>query len=630
MTSSSTKDQGGAWLLLVLPAAALLLWAGWTLQWFQCDDAYISFRYISNRHDGWGYTWNPPPFRPVEGYTSFLWIVLLDAIWTWWGVEPPDAATVLGLYCALGSVFVTAAMTWQVPWSPSWRPYRPALVAMVLLATLTNRTFVTWTSSGLETPLVVLLLLLWTWTAVFARRGPGWSFALFGVATLLTLTRPDGLLFLGGTAAVVWAARRPAGLRWPDLVGVAPVGLVLAHLVWRHHTYGYWLPNTWYAKDIGWWPSAGINYLTLFGLEYAFVLWVPLIAWVGWTQRRHLRDRAAWAAHAATWLAVASLVGQVAYYVLRVGGDHFEFRIFAHLPPLLFVLGMWALDRLALAPRRALLVAHTVLPLTWIIAWTDWYTMRDITADAAISKLRVRIADVVPLPFKPWAFAHDELQGWLVYRSVCVSQQTHKWFAVHKHENLPTRAESLAMFPREVWDAGATGKTAFPITAIHSVGVAGWTMPHVAILDRLGLNDLVVARTGVAEHRMWRMAHTRRPPEGYIECFDPDVSPYGRFKLHDRDTPMTVDRIRACEDDWVPRADAGLLVAPDPIETDPAKADDTDDAGAKGGAATDGAKVPDGPPDGLLPATPGAAAVLDPPVEDPVDAPLDAPGTATP
>ena len=80
---------------------ALWRWAGWSLLWFMCDDAFIAFRYISNRQLGWGYTWNPPPFLPVEGYTSFLWVALLDAIWTITGRQPPDTANLVGLYAAL-------------------------------------------------------------------------------------------------------------------------------------------------------------------------------------------------------------------------------------------------------------------------------------------------------------------------------------------------------------------------------------------------------------------------------------------------------------------------------------------------------------------------------------------------
>ena len=67
-------------VLLVLAGGAALV-AGWQLFWFLTDDAFIAFRYVSNSQFGRGYVWNPPPFLPVEGYTSFLWVALLDGVW---------------------------------------------------------------------------------------------------------------------------------------------------------------------------------------------------------------------------------------------------------------------------------------------------------------------------------------------------------------------------------------------------------------------------------------------------------------------------------------------------------------------------------------------------------------------
>jgi arabinofuranosyltransferase len=67
-------------LAALLLLAALGLYLGWRVFWFLTDDAYIAFRYISTSRLGYGYVWNPPPFKPVEGYTSFLWVFLLDLV----------------------------------------------------------------------------------------------------------------------------------------------------------------------------------------------------------------------------------------------------------------------------------------------------------------------------------------------------------------------------------------------------------------------------------------------------------------------------------------------------------------------------------------------------------------------
>src|SRR5258708_34154712 len=86
------------------------LYVGWRAFWFLTDDAYIAFRYVSNSRLGYGYVWNAPPFKPVEGYTSFLWVVLMDIIWRGLGVQPPDSSNVVSLIFAAGTLVLTAAM----------------------------------------------------------------------------------------------------------------------------------------------------------------------------------------------------------------------------------------------------------------------------------------------------------------------------------------------------------------------------------------------------------------------------------------------------------------------------------------------------------------------------------------
>jgi len=83
-----------------------LVFVGWRLFFFLTDDAFIAFRYVSNSMLGYGFVWNPPPFRPVEGYTSFLWVVLLRLVWSFTGVEPPVAANYLSLLCGYGTLFI--------------------------------------------------------------------------------------------------------------------------------------------------------------------------------------------------------------------------------------------------------------------------------------------------------------------------------------------------------------------------------------------------------------------------------------------------------------------------------------------------------------------------------------------
>ena len=61
--------------------------------WFICDDAFISFRYVRNFIDGYGLAFNEGEF--VEGYSNFLWVLELAAIWKFLGIRPEGASLFL-------------------------------------------------------------------------------------------------------------------------------------------------------------------------------------------------------------------------------------------------------------------------------------------------------------------------------------------------------------------------------------------------------------------------------------------------------------------------------------------------------------------------------------------------------
>ena len=50
-----------------------------SVYWFHTDDAFISFRYALNLSEGHGLVFNPG-YERVEGYTNFLWVVILAAV----------------------------------------------------------------------------------------------------------------------------------------------------------------------------------------------------------------------------------------------------------------------------------------------------------------------------------------------------------------------------------------------------------------------------------------------------------------------------------------------------------------------------------------------------------------------
>jgi arabinofuranosyltransferase len=526
-------------------AAALALLAGWALFFFLCDDAYIAFRYVSNSRLGYGYTWNPPPFLPVEGYTSFLWVVLLDAVWRLFGVEPPQASNLLSLLFSAGSLALVVAMVLRLRLAPETPRLRTALLGLVLLGTLSNRTFLAWTSSGLETALFGCLLLAWVALGIFGSRGPRGLFCLSLAAGLLALARPDGLLYAAATAGLLGFHAFARGKPSPRaLLPALPLLIPVAHVLWRRARYGFWVPNTYYAKATEAWPEAGVRYLAAFLVEYAYWVWVALALVAGLRALRGgglFAKLRAWEPGAVAALVVSgTLLLHFAYYTFLVGGDHFEFRVYQHLVPLVLVSFAPLARAAGLSPRRTLAALAAMIVLGWPLPWVHWWYTHGIVSRGHTFMLHYEVAPHFPAPLRPYAAAWDRLQGWLTDHFVGLRHQEHKIFAEVQLQRFPTRERGSQI-----------GGEGHPVMTYHTVGVPGWVLPHVAIIDYFGLNDVVVAHSKpLAETGGERMmAHDRAPPKGYLDCFRPNITVSKEFTItvRRRKRELTAEEIRDCE-----------------------------------------------------------------------------------
>lgn len=306
MSSGSSHRGASAVLALALALAALMpALHGEPPQ----DDAYISYVYARNLARGEGLVFNAGE-PAVEGYTNFLWTLLLAGVRVL-GVDPARLAPWLGLACTVGIVAAIWALARRLGAS-SWYA---ALGALYFAALPTLRIHA---MSGLETPLFALLVV----AALLVRAGepsdrPHWrSSLLLGLAAL---TRPEGVLVWALIEAsdltAAWARRgRPVAHLGRAIVGSTPLlALVLGHLAWRRLTYGDWVPNTFHAKVGGsalW--TTGAEYV--FGGVVCFGL-VFVVAPYFLAPRRSEGRSPAWS---------ACLVVGAAFplYVVSVGGDY--------------------------------------------------------------------------------------------------------------------------------------------------------------------------------------------------------------------------------------------------------------------------------------------------------------------
>lgn len=544
MSDRQARGRRGARIALgaTLVVAAVL---GWELFWFLTDDAYIAFRYVSNAMAGRGLVWNPPPFAPVEGYTSFLWVVLLWGVWALAGLDPPRAANVLSLGFGLATLLLVYRAALRAPLPARWVRWRLPLAGLVGLGIVTNRTFLAWLSSGLETALFNFTVTAWVLLAAARpeRFGARRTAAFAAAAAAIALTRPDGLLFVAATgavlAAVSWARAEAPRAVARRAAWAAPLLAVPAHLLWRHAAYGAWLPNTYYAKYLGPWPEAGWRYAASFALEYGLWVWLPLVAAAGVSAwRRGPPPLARWLPGA---LAVAALAAHAAYYTLVIGGDHFEYRVYSGLVPLLFLSALLAAARLPWRPAAAAGALAVFVLASWPIPWVHWAETRGLRTAAETQQLVRPVAERFPAPLRPVVRAWDGWQAWLIRHLVCVRHQEHRVLTLEQARLWPPRVVGA----RVGWDG-------HPVLPARVVGMVSWVYPNVAVLDLFGLNDRVVARSPLPPGERL-MAHARVPPPGYVECFRPNARfQAGRLRFVPRDRPLTDAEIRDCEArDWL-------------------------------------------------------------------------------
>src|SRR5215813_1772539 len=146
---------------------------------FVTDDAFISFVYSRNLAKHGQLVFNLG--ERVEGYTNFLWTVLLAGFLKI-GLPAEIMSRLLGTGLAIGTLFVVVRMARRIGGDSSWN-----VVAPLLLAGCGG--YACWSSGGLETALFTFLVTLGFALHLEDRRSAAVVFAL------AAMTRPEGNLF---------------------------------------------------------------------------------------------------------------------------------------------------------------------------------------------------------------------------------------------------------------------------------------------------------------------------------------------------------------------------------------------------------------------------------------------------
>ena len=507
------------WLLVpaYLPWLLLLGWLT-AVTWFLCDDAYIGFRYVRNLVEGHGLVFNPGEY--VEGYTNFLWLLELAALWALTGIPPEHTAPFLSVAYTVGTL---AVALWWVYRTPSL-PHRGLVGWMALGLLCSSATFAVWTSAGgLETRQFTFFVLAGL-VALSVHGSRRWGLLAASLCfAAAELTRPEGLL-IGGCFLAGFALCRMLRAGWPwrpwrdwkalTLMG-APFALVVAaHYLWRYSYYGEWLPNTYYAKYTEPWYDAGFRYLAQAGIETGLYLLLPLAALAGVARWRQHKD--------GTHLVILLAIVVHGAYLARVGGDHFEYRPLDFYWPLLAVASATALQQLGARLAAKIWGGYRALHACTLALFAPVL----IYAGALQGVVMYEGAKRVEYQLH----THTELNeanagGWLVApgmsRLATLSNSLRAQSTLHLAPSPWTEHRAVGKLLLGWWGPYANmPRGTLPDDAVAQVGALGiqsYHLPDLEIIDIFGLADATVARSSHRLPGRRLLAHERQPPPGYLQ-----------------------------------------------------------------------------------------------------------------
>ncbi len=358
-TSTPIRAQSSPFLMCVaflIPFAVFITWHV-QMPFGFVDDAYISMVYADNIASGHGIVFYPGGER-VEGYTNPLWVILLSIAGIF-QLSLPFIAYWMSMISAVGVILLVLAIyhksfsRYDTP--TFWNQYFFPCMAAVL--TTLDVAFIAWSTSGLETLGFTLLL---AWVCYFCVQRVNVN-ALCVLLLLLSLIRPEGILFLPlvFVKLLLNPTRKGFGFKQLFLIAILPYAFFL---YLRYLYFGYWLPNTFYAKhDFGGWT---VYYR---GLVYAVSFFQPrlllLIGIIGIALERETCKRNAF------WILAFVLF----HFLITIaeGGDHFALhRFLVPAVPLLSILAVrglhmivtrFVIKKLSLSSGEMVVMTHAIV-----------------------------------------------------------------------------------------------------------------------------------------------------------------------------------------------------------------------------------------------------------------------------
>jgi len=472
---------------------------------FLTDDAFISFRYARHLADGNGLVFNIG--ERVEGYTNFLWVLILSGL-NIFGIPPEIATNVLSILLTFTLLGVVIAFSRRFFAVDNWELL--ILIAPFFLAL--NRSFAVWSTSGLETRLFTTLIFAAVYFyAISYKEDTKLKYSIF-FFSLASLTRPEGILLFSSFYGFYLISEFKHRHKLQNFFKYLPIFIILVggHFIFRYIYYGYPFPNTFYAKVTGAWFDSGFLYLFTFIHEYGLYLLIPLLIPI-FTRFYDAQKRR---------VIISTIAPLIPYliYLAYLGGDHFEFRPLDVLIPFIALLlqeGIRASWSLLKAKKIYSVRAITAVYLLLLIIFLTVPAMEShinfpqkygSAIGVESSKPNGSLINQIP-GLRNYLEIFDNLHGRLASNFVCIRQEEHKMalnqIFIPQAKLISSAIKQGYIDPKEsicLWCVGA--------------------IPYysgLTTIDYLGLTDAHVAHRKLPESSGKLMAHEKRADYRYLQ-----------------------------------------------------------------------------------------------------------------
>lgn len=463
--SGKAESRDSLALFLGLAAIAFFVLAVTRRGWIS-DDGFITMRAVDHLIEGRGFVYNAD--ERVLGFTNPLWALLLTIPYL--AVRDPFLAPILGSIAVAGTTGAYVV----------FRGAKDCRVgALLLLALSFSRSFVDFSTSGLENPLSHLLLVLFYIEFYQQERFSIGRLTLF--AALMLVNRFDLLPLFLPPLLLAYRQRMTNSDRRSVLLGLSPA---IAWYVFAVVYYGFPFPNTAYAKLNAEIPKLemirqGISYLADALVNDPQTIILILAALLVLSIQRHKNPAA---------IAVLIALGLELAYVVFIGGD--------------FMSGRFLTPTVAVS---AVVLAQLSGP------WLE--------APGRLRAAALSVAGIVAcLAFSP--LRDEPIREKRDFPSTRIVNER-AWFQEHLllHLNLrPVQWQAYGLYN----DGKAARAQHRRVVLYNNVGMFAWGAgPDIHVVDDMALTDPLLARIPFAYRDDWRTGHLPRAiPDGYLDSLE--------------------------------------------------------------------------------------------------------------